>query len=88
MWNDYAGLPPFRRRDAADYGLTEADVRRLLLHGTLIRLAHGLLAGYRRRELAEEDPQQLAIRVQAMHVAIPSGWPRSAPRPHFTACGW
>jgi very-short-patch-repair endonuclease len=73
MWDDHAGLPPFRRRDAADYGLTDADVRRLLEHGVLVRLAHGLLAGYRRRELAIEDPKQVALRVQAMQRRYPIG---------------
>jgi hypothetical protein len=73
VWDDYAGLPPFRRRDAPDYGLTDADVRRLLEHGVLVRLAHGLLAGYRRLELATEDPQQLALRVQAMQRRYPIG---------------
>lgn len=71
MWDDYAGLPPFRRRDAAEHGLTDADVRRLLKHGTLVRLAHGLLAGYRRQELALETPAQVALRVQAMQRRYP-----------------
>jgi very-short-patch-repair endonuclease len=71
MWNDFAGLPPFRRRDAPRFGLTDADVRRLLDHGVLIRLAHGLLAGYRRSELAIEDPAQVALRAQAMQRRYP-----------------
>lgn len=71
MWDDHAGLPPFRRGDAGDYGLTDADVRRLLNHGVLIRLAHGLLAGYRRKELAVEEPSQVGLRVQAMQRRYP-----------------
>src|SRR4051794_16678216 len=73
MWDDYAGLPPFRRRDAGEHGLTDADVRRLTKHGVLVRLAHGLLAGYRRRELAVELPEQVALRVQAMQRRYPIG---------------
>jgi hypothetical protein len=71
MWDDYAGLPPFRRGDAARYGLTDADVRRLLSHGVLVRLAHGLLTGYRRVELAVETPQQVALRAQALQHRYP-----------------
>jgi hypothetical protein len=71
VWNDYAGLPPFRRIDAPQHGLTDADVRRLLARGVLVRLAHGLLAGYRRPELACDAPQAVALRVQAMQRRYP-----------------
>jgi len=52
--------------------LSDADVRRLLRAGVLVRLAHGLLAGYRRRELADTDPVALALRVQAMQRRYPT----------------
>jgi hypothetical protein len=73
MWDDYAGLPPFRRGQAGDHGLRDADVRRLLRQGVLVRVAHGLLCGYRRPELAADEPEQVAIRVQAMQRRYPLG---------------
>jgi hypothetical protein len=81
VWDDYAGLPPFRRCDAGEHGLSDADVRRLLTHGVLVRLAHGLLAGYRRPELATEKPADIALRVQAMQWRYPdavAGWRTAA----------
>lgn len=74
MWNDPAGLPPFRRKDGKDHQLTDADIRRLLANGVLVRLAHGLLVGYRRGELAIEKPAELALRVQAMQRRYPIGY--------------
>jgi hypothetical protein len=71
MWDDHAGLPPFRRCEADQFGLTDADVRRLLGHGVLVRLAHGLIAGYRRPELAEDEVHRLALRAQAMQRRYP-----------------
>jgi hypothetical protein len=73
MWDDYAGLPPFRRKHASDHNLTDADVRRLLAHGVICRLAHGLLVGARRLELVAEDVDGLRLRVQAMQRRYPIG---------------
>jgi hypothetical protein len=72
VWHDYADLPPFRRCEAASFGLTDADVRRLLASGVLIRLGYGLLAGRCRDEFAIEDPEVVALGVAAMRRRYPS----------------
>jgi hypothetical protein len=71
MWDDHAGLPPFRRCEADQYGLSDADVRRLLSRGVLIKLSYGLIAGYRRRELAVDHVAALVLRVQGMQRRYP-----------------
>jgi hypothetical protein len=71
MWFDPGELPPFRRRDAGDYGLTDADVRRLLGNGVLERRGHGLIVGYRRPELVTEEPHEVALRAEAMQRRYP-----------------
>jgi very-short-patch-repair endonuclease len=52
--------------------LTDADVRRLLLSGELIRLAHGLVAGYRRERLANDEVANLVLRIQGMQRRYPN----------------
>jgi hypothetical protein len=69
--NDAAWLPPFRRRDAPCHDLKEADVRRLLASGDLVRLAYGILIGRLRAELATEDPDVAALRALAMLQRYP-----------------
>src|SRR5690349_1830614 len=47
MWNDVAGLPPFRRDQAPDW-LTDAHIRRALRAGDLVAGRRGVLLGRRR----------------------------------------
>lgn len=58
MWEDVAGLPPFRRHDAPSW-LTDARIRRALRSGDLVVRRRGVLVGRRRVEL--EQPHALAI---------------------------
>ena len=62
MWEDVAGLPPFRRDQAPDW-LTAARVRRALRAGDLVASRRGVLVGRRRIDDDARDEHALATEI-------------------------
>lgn len=60
MFNDIAGLPPFRRSAAPDW-LDEPAIRRALRSGELVAPRRGVLVGARREKLATDAGEAHAL---------------------------
>ena len=75
VWNDTAGLPPFRRDRAEAHGLTDAAVRRALRAGDLVPTRGGVLVGRRRLELANDPRDQHLLQAQVSLAGLRGGSP-------------